>query len=325
MSALATIPVRNAQLAEVDAEDIDRVLRYVETADRPSTRRANATHCRQWAEWCADRDVDPVPASPVVVASYLTELDERGLSVSTITHRLSAIRRAHRAYGSPLPDAEVLKLTMRSIRNRHLDEPPRKVRPLLTEHVQAIVDRLGVRAIDDRNRALLLVGFAGALRRSELCKLEVRDLDWSDPRGVFLLLRGSKTDTTGEGQCVFLCVGSNESTCAVTALRTWLATSGIEDGPIFRGVDRWGNVADSSLSGEGVARIVKKAIRGIGLDPSEYSGHSLRAGFATQAALNGADSRNIQRQTRHKSATVLQGYIRIADMIRDNASGCLGL
>ena len=176
-----------------------------------------------------------------------------------------------------------------------------------------------------RDRALLLVGFAGALRRSELARLQVGDVAVT-PEGLRLVVRQAKTDQEGRGLVKGIRYGEQRLTCPVRSLRDWCRAAGIDEGPIFRGVDRHGNVAGSALSGRSVARIVKRAARRAGLDPSQYSGHSLRAGFTTQAARAGTPERIIQRHTGHKDLRTLRTYIREGELFsEENPTGGLGL
>jgi len=174
-----------------------------------------------------------------------------------------------------------------------------------------------------RDRALLLIGFAGGFRGSELVGLDVEDVEWSD-EGVRLLIRRSKTDQESAGQFVAIARGTTLF-CPVAALAEWLRASGITSGPLFRPVNCYGHLGPGRLGDRNVALIVKRYANAAGLDPAQYAGHSLRAGLVTQAAINGVPERAIMRQTRHQSSAMLGRYIRDANLFRDNASGRLGL
>jgi integrase len=193
----------------------------------------------------------------------------------------------------------------------------------MTEDLQKLVDVMGGDLVDVRDRALLLVGFAGALRRSELVALEVRDVDWVDG-GVVVTVRRSKTDQEGRGQDVGIPHGINGA-CPVTSLKTWLHASGISEGPIFRRIDQWGNLGVNALHPGTVADIVKKRVSLLGLDPAQYAGHSLRAGLATSAAERGANEIQIMATTRHKSSAIVQRYIRRGNLWRSNAASLAGI
>ncbi|WP_165356834.1 site-specific integrase [Nocardioides zhouii] len=174
-----------------------------------------------------------------------------------------------------------------------------------------------------RDRAILLVGFAGALRRSELVALRVDDVEWRD-EGAVLHIRRSKADQEAAGREVALPRGKDEQSCPVDALRSWLAEGDISRGQLFRSVDRHGNVGEQ-LSDRAIVLVIRRAATAAGLDPDKYSGHSLRAGFATTAAAHGASERRIAVQTGHRSMEVLRGYIRHATVFTDNAVNDLGL
>jgi integrase len=178
------------------------------------------------------------------------------------------------------------------------------------------------RILDVRDRALLLVGFAGAFRRSEIVGLDVEDVRFVDA-GLEITLRRSKTDQEGAGRLVGLPFGSRLETCPVRALRAWLDASGVDAGPLFRGVR--GGVSSSRLTGAMAAIIAKRRAAAIGLDPAWLAGHSLRAGFATSAALAGVTETFIAAQTWHKSMTILRRYIRPATVWQNNAAAAVGL
>ena len=175
--------------------------------------------------------------------------------------------------------------------------------------------------IRSASTALLLIGFAGAFRRSELIAINCTDLSFVE-QGLVIHIRRSKTDQTGEGRKVAIPYARGRH-CPVLALKHWLSTAGISDGPIFRAITRHGHVQPSALSTEAVALIVKKRAQAIGLDPSQFSGHSLRAGLATSAAQAGVSAHKIQQQTGHKSIEMLSRYIRDANIFVDNAGSIL--
>ncbi len=175
-----------------------------------------------------------------------------------------------------------------------------------------------------RDRTLLLFGFAGGLRRSELCALGVAQVTETE-EGLIVFLPSSKTDGEGEGAKIGLPYGSSPDTCPVRTYRTWLERSGLRDGPLFRGVDRFDRVQRKRLHPSSVARILKRAVQPVGLDPAAFAGHSLRAGFVTQAYLNDAAEFDIMRQTRHKSLATMRRYIRDGLLFRKNAATKLGL
>jgi integrase len=197
----------------------------------------------------------------------------------------------------------------------------REAAPLLRDDLFLILDKMADGLKDLRDRALLLIGFAGALRRSELVGLDVADIAHVR-EGIVLTLRRSKTDQNGEGRKIGIPFGRSRW-CPVAALDAWLAASGIVEGAIFRPVDRHGRIHDARLSGEAVSLVVRARVAAAGLDPTWYSGHSLRAGLATSAAQAGVPTWRIRAQTRHASDAMLGRYIRNGALFMGNAAGAL--
>jgi len=194
----------------------------------------------------------------------------------------------------------------------------REAQALQRDDLFAVLERMGDRPIDIRDKALLLIGFAAAFRRSELVGLNCDDIEHVR-QGIVLHLRRSKTDQVGQGRKIAIPFGRTRW-CPIQHLTDWLAHAGIEQGPIFRSVNRHGHISVHGLSGEAVATIVKKRVKGAGFDPAAFSGHSLRAGFATSAAMAGASPFKIRHQTGHASDAMLARYIRDGDMFTDNAT-----
>ena len=186
--------------------------------------------------------------------------------------------------------------------------------------VAATPDRLA----GTRDRAILLLGFAGVMRRRELVSLDVEDLALA-PEGLVISINKSKTDQTHRGRKVGIPYGAHESTCPVRAVLRWLEQSRLSDGPLFRGVTKHGTVRTTRLTDQIVANIVKRYAKAIGKYASRFSAHSLRAGFITSAAIAGVQERSIQDQSGHQSVTVLRRYIRDACIFRHNAAAKVGL
>jgi integrase len=197
-------------------------------------------------------------------------------------------------------------------------------RPIYTEQLRAILQALPETLQGVRDRALLLFGFAGGFRRSELSALAVEDIAEA-PEGLIIKLRRSKVDQEGQGREVALPYGAHPDTCPVRAYRAWLTAGAVGGGPVFREIDRHGRVQAKPLHRDSIGLIVKRAAARIGLDPAQYAGHSLRAGLATQAYLNGATEFAIMQQTGHRSLATLRKYIRNASLFQDNSAAKLGL
>jgi len=212
---------------------------------------------------------------------------------------------------------------MRGMR-RTLGTPPTPVDALLTEDICRIVAALPDTRHGHRNAALVLVGFAGAFRRSELVALDISDLHLRE-EGYLLCIRRSKTDQQGQGRWIGIPYGEHAHTCPVRALQRWLTDAGITEGAVFRGVDRYGRVSATRLSKRAVADIIKQAVAAAGLDPARYSGHSLRSGHCTSAARAGVPERIIMQQTGHRSERMVRHYIQQANLFMENSAKALGL
>jgi len=195
---------------------------------------------------------------------------------------------------------------------------------LLTEDIQQMVAMLPATLHGMRDAALLLIGFAGAFRRSELVALDVDDLQLRS-EGYLIRIRRSKTDQQGRGRWVGIPYGDHPTTCPVLALQRWLAASTITEGAVFRGVNRHGQLASTRLSKRAIADIVKRTAETGGLDPSRYSGHSLRSGHCTSAARAGVPERIIMQQTGHRSERMVRHYIQQSSVFTENSAKALGL
>ena len=296
---------------------------YAEASRAPNTWRAYQSDLRHFAAWCAGRGLEPLPAAATTVAAYLT--DHAGVkATSTLERRLYALSALHRAGGFDSPaDAPEVQAVWSGIKRTHRTARTQKT-PTLTKVIAAMVAELSDRRIDIRDRALLLMGFAGAFRRSELVALDVEDITDTD-EGLRLAVRRSKADQEGAGDVVGLPYGSNPATCPVRAWRAWLEVSGITEGAAFRAITRHDRLSPDRLTAGAVARVVKRRAKAAEYEPKEFAGHSLRAGFATEAFGKGVPEFSVMRHGRWKSSTSMRGYIREGDLWRDNAAAKLGL
>lgn len=260
-----------------------------------------------------------IPCASEVVANYLAA-HAGHLSVATLSRRVVSIGKAHTSQNLPSPSkSDLVKTVMRGIRRTH-GSAQRQVAPAIKEDILAMVSKLdGTKGV--RDRALLLVGFAGAFRRSELVFITVDDIEFVK-QGLLVQLTRSKTDQEGLGRRIAIPYARG-SVCAVHALQAWLTASGITSGLIFRGVTRHGRISDKGMTPQSVALVVKERAQAVGLDSARYSGHSLRAGLVTSATQAGVLSNKIQQQTGHKSLEMLNRYIRDANVFVDNAASIL--
>ena len=302
---------------------LERVRQFVGASKAASTLRGYRSDWRDFCGWCEARGVAPLPAAPESAASYIADCAAR-LKVGSIQRRLNAIAEAHKVAGLESPThAGLVRNTVKGIR-RTLGTAPAQKAAVLTDDVRAMIDATDNGPIGTRDRALVLLGFAGAFRRSELVALDVSDCAFGRD-GLTVNLRRSKTDQAGAGRNVGVPYGSNPATCPVRTLQGWLEASAIVDGPLFRSISRHGSVQARRLSGIDVARVVKKLAQRAGLDATKYAGHSLRAGHATAAAIAGASERSIMRQTGHRSVYMVRRYIRDGNLFRENSAAKLGL
>ena len=343
--------------------DAEAARRFAQAARSDATLRAYRSDWADFAAWCEARELAPMPATPETVSLYIASRaqagpdDDRGrptppLKVTTLGRRLAAISQAHKLAGLESPASrarEPLHSVWAGV-TRTLSVARRKVAPALAADVVAMAEAcdeavrrslaLGDEAAPGaalrarRDKALLLLGFAAALRRSELAAVRVEDVAYT-PEGLRLLIPKSKSDQEGAGQAVGVAYGDRAPTCPVRAVRSYVSAAGAAladqgrasplSGPAFRKVDRWGRLGAKAISGRTVAEVVKRTAQAAGLDPALYAGHSLRAGFATTAARAGKPDRAIQKQTRHKSAAMLAEYVREGRLFDDNASEGIGL
>lgn len=291
---------------------------YVQQASSANTRRAYRSDWEDFTIWCQSQGMCALPASPETVALYLTALAE-GCKPSTLQRRLVAINRMHRAAQHESPTHSIgVQETMKGIR-RALGSNQIRKQPAITRIIREMMSHLPSTIFGVRDRALLLLGFAAALRRSELVSLNYADINMRD-EGMVVTLRHSKTDQEGVGRTIGIPYGKRLETCPVRAVQLWLTQSGITDGPLFRRISKSERVLPYRLSDKAVATIVKRSAAAAGYDPGQFGGHSLRAGLATQAAIGGASERAIMKQTGHQSLEMVRRYIRDGDLFRENAA-----
>ena len=297
--------------------------RYARASLSENTRRAYASDWADFEYWCKRTNRRTYPATAETVALYLSKMANH-LKASSLKRRVTAIRKAHELskYPSPTNDERVKAVLRGILRTR--GEAQRHAAPTLLNDIRRIVETLPENNKGIRDKALLLLGFAGGFRRSELVALDLEDLALSED-GLAVKIRRSKTDQTGRGRTIGITYGERAETCPLRALKAWLEASQIQKGALFCPIDQWGYRAPTRLTDQSVRLILKESLKRAGINEKRFSGHSLRAGFATVAAMNGASERDIQKTTGHVSLEVLRRYIRDGDLFRENASGKLGL
>jgi len=307
-SAISCTPSSTEQLSE----GIDELVRQ-SLAD--NTRRAYASDVRRFEAWGGS-----LPAAAETIAAYLADHVESHSS-STITRWLASLSKAHRTLSANDPTkSELVKSVLRGIR-RQYSVPPKQALPLTRNLLFDVLDAIPEDLRGARDRALLLIGFAGGFRRSELVGLNLPDVA-SHEKGMVLTLHRSKTDQMGKGRTIGVPFARGRL-CPVQAFRTWVEKAKIAGGPVFRSIDQHSTLSESALSGHAVSLLIKSRLAKAGFDHTGFSGHSLRSGFVTSAARAGVSSWKIRQQTGHASDAMLQRYIRDTEVFEDNAAGAI--
>jgi site-specific recombinase XerD len=312
---LQEIAIRSDQMVAL-REATTAASDFARASKSAATRRAYQTDAADFAAWCRRHGLEPLPANVDTVAAYLASLARSGLKASTITRRCAGIRYLHCMAGfEPPTSGEAIKAVLAGIR-RSIGTAVTRKAPATAEAIRIALQDMPADLRGLRDRALLLLGFAGALRRSELIALDVSDLE-ETAEGLHIHIRRSKTDQEGAGDFVSIPHGSRLR--PVAAVKEWLQAAGITDGPIFRSIRKGGLVTPERLSDRSVAEIVKKRMEAAGFDPAMFSGHSLRAGFVTSALHHGADILRVMDVTRHREVSTLKAYDRRAKAFKRHA------
>ena len=314
--AQESLPARDAP-ADKALADADVAARgYANRSRADSTWRAYEADWRQFSRWCAEAGLQPLPAEPRTVARFLAvqaspgARHPDGLAASTLRRRLAAIRLMHLGARLVSPHAapEVSEV-LRGIVNARRDRPTARKRPILEIDVRRMIDTLAPHTmVGLRDRAVLLLGFAGALRRSELVALDVAHLE-DRPQGLLITIVHSKSDQAGAGQTIAVPARAGSPYCPVDALACWMRAADVRSGAVFRRFFRGDVPSPHRLSAQSVAAIVKRAVAAAGQDPARVAAHSLRHGFLTQAARNGADIFRMAAQSRHRDVRTVMGYV----------------
>jgi integrase len=295
-------------------------------ADSPATLRAYKADWAHFAAWCADKGFAPVPAQPEIVGAYLASLAETH-APTTIRRRLSAIGKAHRFNDLPWnPGHRDIQAPLRALLRIH-GRPVEKAASLSLAMLRQLVATCDGTARGRRDRAMLLIGFAAALRRSELVALQVEDVAHV-AGGLRLRITRGKTDQAGQGAEIGLPRGRHVETCPVLAFEAWQAVAKRKAGPLFRRISTGGGIGDAALHPDAVRRILAHRIRmaGIAVEGFErLSAHALRVGFITEAYAKGVRDEDIMRHTRHRDLRTMRGYVRRAGLVADSPAGLLDL
>ncbi len=314
------VPTVAGQAALAEAQALAR------QAAAPATLRAYKADWQHFAQWCAAAGFVPVPAAPAVVGAYLASLADSH-APSTIRRRLAALGKLHRFNDLPWnPAHRDIQAPLRGVL-RTRGRPVRKAAALTLPMLRRLVATCDGSTRGRRDRALLLFGFAGALRRSELVALQVEDVAVA-AGGLRLRIARGKTDQAGEGAEIGLPRGRHVETCPVRAFEAWQAVARRKAGPLFRRISSAGRVGDAALHPDAVRRILAARVRMAGLEIAGFerlSAHALRVGFITEAYAKGARDEDIMRHTRHRDLRTMRGYVQRAGLLSESPAGLLDL
>jgi len=308
-------------------DDVARIETAIAAHHAPSTLESYGSAWRGFERWCHQRGFTPLPATPEVVCAYIITQAERGLTMGMVTSTLAAIAHWHTSAGMKSPtDSELVRRVRRGLRRILGIAPRRQARPLMVDDIRQIlaaIDR--TTAAGKRDAALILLGFASALRRSELAALDVTDIA-SKPGGLLITVRRSKGDPDAAGQTVAVAEGRWAETDAVAAIGAWLHIRPRAAGRVFTRVHANGTISSDPINAASVARIVKTRAHAVGFSADRITAHSLRAGHATSAAMAGVPLDRIAAQTRHRDlSTLVRYYIRPVEAMMTTLSRHLGL
>ena len=300
----------------------DETLQNLKNSKAVNTVRAYKSDFEDFSLFCVKNGFKTIPTDPKIVSLYLTYLSSKNVKISTIRRRLVSISVIHKIKGHYLDTKHpiIIQNFMGIKRSKGVNQKGKK--PLLINDLKQIIDVINQQNEPDikklRNKALLLIGFAGGFRRNELISLNLEDLEFVF-EGLKINVKRSKTDQFGEGFIKGIPYFKNYLYCPVKNLKHWLNISKIKKGPVFVRFLKGSKISNIRLTDQSVALIIKEYLTKAGIDNKNYSGHSLRSGFATSAAEAGAEERSIMAMTGHKSTEMVRRYIKEANLFNNNA------
>ena len=286
-----------------------------------NTVRAYKSDFKDFSLFCAQNGFKSLPSEPKVVSLYLTQLSSNNVKMSTLKRRLVSIGVIHRLKGLYLDTKHpsIVENIMGIKRRKGSVQKGKK--PLLINALKLVINVIDKEIKDEikkyRDRSILILGFSGGFRRNELVSLDYDDLEFVQ-EGLKINLKRSKTDQFGEGTVKGLPYFNNRQYCPVISLKRWIELSKINTGPLFRRFIKGSKISESRLTDQTIALIIKKYLEMVGINSENYSGHSLRSGFATSAAEAGAEERSIMLMTGHKSSEMVRRYIKDANLFKNN-------
>ncbi len=299
----------------------EATLNNLKSSKANNTLRAYKSDFKDFGAFCAKHGLNSLPSDPKIVSIYLTHLSKNS-KISTIRRRLVSISMVHKLKGHYL-DTKHPIITENLLGIKRVKGSVQKgKKPILINHLKSIINVIDEQNAQEikkiRDRSIILIGFGGGFRRTELISIDHEDLEFV-PEGLKINIKRSKTDQFGEGMTKGLPYFSNETYCPVISLKRWLEISKIKSGPIFRRFSKGSLLTDKRLTDQSVVLLMKEYLNLAGIENKNFSGHSLRAGFATVAAESGADERSIMAMTGHKTTQMVRRYIREANIFKNNA------
>ena len=308
----------------------EETLNNLKNSKANNTIRAYKSDFRDFGGFCAKNGLKSLPADPKIVSLYMTYLSTKDAKMSTLRRRLVSIGVIHRLKGHYLDTKHPIIIENLMGIKRKKGSYQKGKKPILINHLKLIIDAIDKDTSDEtgirklRDKTIILLGFAGGFRRIELISIDFEDLEFVS-EGVKIFIRKSKTDQFGEGMIKGLPYFTNQKYCPVWHLKKWLEISEIKSGPIFRRFSKGLNLGKNRLTDQSVALFLKKHLSNDGIENKNYSGHSLRSGFATVTAESGADERSIMAMTGHKTTQMVRRYIKEANLFKNNALNKINL
>ncbi len=299
----------------------EETLNNLKTSKANNTLRAYKSDFKDFGGFCLRHGFKSIPTNPKIISLYLTHLSKSS-KMSTLRRRLVSIGVVHKMKGHYLDTKHPIIIENLLGIKRVKGSIQKGKKPILISHLKQIINTIDEQKIEEivklRNKTLILIGFGGGFRRAELISIDHEDLEFVE-EGVKITLRRSKTDQFGEGMIKGLPYFTNKTYCPVTNLKNWIKISKIKSGPIFRRFIKGSALSKNRLTDQSVVLIIKDYLKLAGIENQNFSGHSLRSGFATVAAESGADERSIMAMTGHKTTQMVRRYIREANIFKNNA------
>ena len=300
----------------------EETLLNLQSSKANNTVRAYKSDFNDFGLFCAQNGFKSLPSDPKIVSLYLTHLSTRNIKMSTLKRRLVSIGVIHKLKGHYLDTKHPIIIENIMGIKRRKGSIQKGKKPLLINNLKIIINVIDEYNHEDikkiRDRSIILMGFSGGFRRNEIVSLNYDDLEFVT-EGLKINLKRSKTDQFGEGSVKGLPYFDNIQYCPVLSLKNWIEISNINSGPLFRRFSRGSKLSENRLTDQTVALLIKKYLKLAGIDNKNYSGHSLRSGFATSAAESGAEERSIMAMTGHKSTEMVRRYIKEANLFKNNA------